>query len=216
MDSGQQQNVENGEWRRDPTGRNSFRLWDGNAWTDSVSNHGVRAIDPMTPVDRTAQPTNAGSHPAAIPLPQAAGSPQSGGSGKFGFDHHGPSSSAAKTFGGVLVLVGAVLAAVGTLMPIYDRVPSGETYLDTSNGLWTALIAVAMAFVGLLGILRSQSSRSPAVGALLLSIPMLAIVIPDYRTVERAIGFQWDSGLTLCLADSSRGAKPLTLVNRVR
>lgn len=34
-------------WYPDPTGRNEHRYWDGNAWTDHVSNRGVTGVDPV-------------------------------------------------------------------------------------------------------------------------------------------------------------------------
>ncbi|MEZ5250897.1 MAG: DUF2510 domain-containing protein [Ilumatobacteraceae bacterium] len=34
-------------WYPDPTGRNEHRYWDGNAWTDHVSNRGVTGTDPV-------------------------------------------------------------------------------------------------------------------------------------------------------------------------
>jgi uncharacterized RDD family membrane protein YckC len=34
-------------WSADPTGRHEYRYWDGAAWTDHVSDHGVQGIDPV-------------------------------------------------------------------------------------------------------------------------------------------------------------------------
>jgi len=34
-------------WYPDPTGRHQLRYWDGNAWTDHVSNSGVQTTDPV-------------------------------------------------------------------------------------------------------------------------------------------------------------------------
>jgi hypothetical protein len=33
------------QWYADPSGRHELRYWDGSAWTDHVSDHGVTAID---------------------------------------------------------------------------------------------------------------------------------------------------------------------------
>jgi hypothetical protein len=35
-------------WQPDPTGRNQYRYWDGNAWSAHVSNAGVQATDPVS------------------------------------------------------------------------------------------------------------------------------------------------------------------------
>ena len=34
-------------WEPDPTGRNEYRYWDGQAWTEHVSNGPVQASDPI-------------------------------------------------------------------------------------------------------------------------------------------------------------------------
>jgi len=34
-------------WHPDPTGRHELRYWDGSAWTDHVSDHGVTGTDPV-------------------------------------------------------------------------------------------------------------------------------------------------------------------------
>jgi len=36
-------------WQRDPTARHEYRYWDGNRWTDDVSDRGVTSTDPMPP-----------------------------------------------------------------------------------------------------------------------------------------------------------------------
>jgi len=36
-------------WYPDPTGRHQLRYWDGNAWTDHVSNNGAQGADPVQP-----------------------------------------------------------------------------------------------------------------------------------------------------------------------
>ncbi len=43
-------------WYPDPGGRNELRYWDGNVWTDHVSNGGVTGSDPLPPAP-PAQPT---------------------------------------------------------------------------------------------------------------------------------------------------------------
>ena len=36
-------------WHPDPMGRHQLRYWDGNAWTDHVSDNGVQTTDPLQP-----------------------------------------------------------------------------------------------------------------------------------------------------------------------
>ncbi len=38
-------------WHPDPTGRHELRYWDGNQWTEHVSDQGVQAVSPLTPPD---------------------------------------------------------------------------------------------------------------------------------------------------------------------
>ena len=35
------------EWRKDPTGRNQLRYWDGHSWTRHVANQGRTGVDPF-------------------------------------------------------------------------------------------------------------------------------------------------------------------------
>lgn len=35
-------------WIRDPTGRHEYRYWDGNVWTDQVSDNEVITCDPFS------------------------------------------------------------------------------------------------------------------------------------------------------------------------
>lgn len=36
-------------WHPDPMGRHQLRYWDGNAWTDHVSDNGIQGTDPLQP-----------------------------------------------------------------------------------------------------------------------------------------------------------------------
>ncbi len=49
-------------WLADPTGRHQMRYWDGQQWTDHVSNAGVQATDPVgSPATNTATAAPAAS-----------------------------------------------------------------------------------------------------------------------------------------------------------
>lgn len=49
-------------WLADPTGRHQMRYWDGQQWTDYVSNAGVQATDPVgSPATNQAAQTPAAS-----------------------------------------------------------------------------------------------------------------------------------------------------------
>ena len=36
-----------GRWAPDPSGRHELRYWDGQRWTDDVSDNGVETFDPL-------------------------------------------------------------------------------------------------------------------------------------------------------------------------
>jgi uncharacterized protein YxjI len=52
-------------WYTDPTGRHQLRYWDGNAWTDHVSNAGQQSSDPVG--SAAAAPINTAVHVNADP-----------------------------------------------------------------------------------------------------------------------------------------------------
>jgi hypothetical protein len=193
------------DWRVDPTGRHQYRLWDGE-WTNRVSDFGVRSEDPYT--GSVAPPL--GFNPARLmpPTPTtSAYTPRS----LDGTRHRGPTSSRAKTIGGVALLVGSLLAAVGTQLPALDHYNADDiSYMDLpgrfgANGLWVALIAIVLALIALLGVLRQQSSRTPTFVALLVGISLLVVAFRDWRTVDNVLtdarlpGLGLWSGLTLCV-----------------
>jgi hypothetical protein len=183
------------DWRKDPTGRHQYRLWE-DGWTENVSDFGVRAVDPYTGADTTHTATLdsiLGPTPAKAPRTRRKAS----------------TSTAGKSLGALAVLLGALAAGIGTLVPVFDDFPRYTVnYLDLpgyeGRGLWVAFLAVAVALFAL-GILRPSSSRIPAIVALLLSTAMLVVVVRDWRDVDDALaelgasGLGVVSGLTLCL-----------------
>lgn len=45
-------------WNPDPYGRHAFRYWDGDQWTENVSDHGDTTVDPLpAPASETLEPT---------------------------------------------------------------------------------------------------------------------------------------------------------------
>jgi hypothetical protein len=194
------------EWRQDPTGRHQYRLWH-EGWTERVSDFGVRATDPYTgPTTAPSSPNAEGAHTATLdsilgPAPARSSRPP----------RRGPTSTRAKTIGGLAILVGALLAGIGALLPVLDRHSEDSTnYIHLpgnygGHGLWVALIAIVLALIALLGVLRPQSSRTPAVVVLVVSVPYVALVFSDWRDWNDGLNAAYDeglglwSGLTLCL-----------------
>jgi molecular chaperone DnaK len=61
-------------WQADPTGRHEHRYWNGNAWTDDVSDAGVSATDPLaaSTTDTVPGASAAGSAPSFPPAAPAS------------------------------------------------------------------------------------------------------------------------------------------------
>jgi uncharacterized protein (AIM24 family) len=51
-------------WHPDPTGRHELRYWDGNQWTEHVSDGGIQSVSPLTPPEEPGTHTG-GIEPAA-------------------------------------------------------------------------------------------------------------------------------------------------------
>src|SRR6516165_969437 len=137
---------EAGDWRRDPTGRNAFRFWDGADWTEQVSNHGVRTTDPYTPADAQGAPPPPPVGPLA---PPRAATPTKVGTPRFN-RRRGPTASRGKTIGGTVTLIGGLLTGLGTIVPIYSAVDTTYFKLNSdegfSRGVWVAAAGIAIAF----------------------------------------------------------------------
>ena len=98
------------------------------------------------------------------------------------------------------------------MIPVFPDLTEELTYFDVnsrrfnleaegwtrSHGIWVAAFGIAIALLGL-GILNRQSSRMPTILALLLGIPLFALVASDYRDLEAVAELGWTSGLTVCL-----------------
>ncbi|MFT4298594.1 MAG: AIM24 family protein [Aeromicrobium sp.] len=65
-------------WHPDPEGRHEFRYWDGNGWTEHVSNQGNQSVAPL---GAPPQPATAGAPPAQAGAAAFTGDPWAGLSG---------------------------------------------------------------------------------------------------------------------------------------
>ena len=66
-----------GSWQPDPTHRHEFRWWDGQAWTDYVSDQGATSVDPATYVatEPTTPAPGGWGAPAPTPAPGFGAAP---------------------------------------------------------------------------------------------------------------------------------------------
>jgi hypothetical protein len=183
------------EWRKDPTGRHQYRMWNGD-WTDKVSDFGVRSDDPYSPsaAEKAATlDTILGPPPARTPR----------------VHRRSPTSTAVKRMGGFAVVIGGLVAAIATFVPVFNDLEAfSVSYINLpdfgDDGTWVLVLALLVACAGL-PIFRETSSRIPAIFALLLSTPLLVIVLRDWRDMNdvlnkfHAPGLGVASGLTICL-----------------
>jgi hypothetical protein len=196
------------DWRKDPTGRHQYRMWQ-DGWTERVSDFGVRAVDPYTGSSTAPNaPDGDGTAPATLETilgPTPARDHRS--------HRRSSTSTPVKTIGGLAVLAGALLAGIGTLVPVFDDIRSYTVnYIDLpgydDRGIWVAIVAGVVVLAGL-ALLRRTRSRVPAVMALIVSTGLLVLVVRDWREVDDALtkfggpGLGLVSGLTVCLIGAS-------------
>lgn len=64
-------------WQVDPTGRHEHRYWDGEQWSDTVSDGGSTSVDPYGQAPVAAAPTPPAPEPPAVtPAPVAVPQPE--------------------------------------------------------------------------------------------------------------------------------------------
>lgn len=69
-------------WEPDPTGRHQYRWFDGEEWTDQVSDDGIQKEDRLASTERFAPPYRASGMPPPPPPTDATGDPADAGDGK--------------------------------------------------------------------------------------------------------------------------------------
>lgn len=62
-------------WEPDPTGRHQYRWFDGEEWTDQVSDDGIQKVDRLASAERFEPPGQASGTPPPPPPTEAAGDP---------------------------------------------------------------------------------------------------------------------------------------------
>lgn len=136
-------------WNPDPLGRHEYRYWDGQDWTDDVSDDGVTSVDPIdppapaggeptAPFDPTQQYTPPGqAEPYGAPPPgyqagppafgqgPAAGGPGYGGPGGFGSGPT-PPGQPAKSGPPVPLIVGGVVVLLAVIAGLVFVLTSGD------------------------------------------------------------------------------------------
>lgn len=121
--------TEVGQWRTDPSGRHQYRWWDGDGWTDRVSDRGVRSVDP------TVEPAPANTRPTVRRKARLDLNP-----------------------GGVVAILGGGAAIAGTFLEMakiqLGPLSATATYWDSDHGKLVAGIAAGVVIVAILGLLR--------------------------------------------------------------
>jgi hypothetical protein len=184
-----------GSWRLDPTKRHQYRWWDGDEWTDKVSDRGVRAIDPYRP-----RVEHHGHAAQATTLPSVAGGPN---------------------YGGAAALVGAAVACVGVFVPMVTVSLAGIgrtfTYFDTDRGRIAAAVAAFGFVLALLVLLHAQASILGRVVEAVAGAVVVGLAVYDRidldrvldglqagdRTPARLVDVTVAGGLYVCIAGGS-------------
>lgn len=146
-------------WLPDPGGKHGYRYWDGQLWTDQVSNAGSQEADQLTeqPAAPTAQPAPAPSQPSAIQ----------------------PWSSGVRiaVFGGAAMLaLGSLLTWVKASAGIITATKAGTD----GDGILTLI------FAGLVALLfwLIKSHRPAAIATIVLGVLAGAIAIYDIGDIS--------------------------------
>lgn len=120
------------QWAPDPYGRYELRFWDGSAWTEHVSRHGVQARDPLAPVVPVVPEQAFGQEPFAELLPRSPGR----AAGVPGHTRQGAGSAKAPRRKAVPVLLAAgAAAAVIALVASLGGGPSTPTASSTTDSI---------------------------------------------------------------------------------
>ena len=108
-------------WYADPTGRHTYRYWDGSRWSNQVSDGGTAAIDPnhldeqtagIPPAPGTQAPTTGPTSADEPPSPRVEVAQRSGGGGLIGV---------------LGVLVGAIVVILILVMVFNNAADDGNT-----------------------------------------------------------------------------------------
>src|SRR5258708_22906956 len=108
-------------WQPDPSGRHQLRYWDGQTWTDAVSDDGVQSSDPLS----------------APPPPAAAGDGYTGQSAR------GPIGRPSNA--GTVVLLSIVTLGIYTLIWTYRQYEDFKAY--SREGIGRSIRRVVRLFV---------------------------------------------------------------------
>jgi hypothetical protein len=129
---------EAGSWLVDPTRRHQYRWFDNGEWTDQVSDHGVRTVDPYG-----TEPTAASARAAARETTSTAAI-ATGGSNTFGV---------VAAIGGAIALMGVAVNMITVDAGVFEN---SLTYFDRDHGKVVAAVAGFGIIVALAGLLRSS------------------------------------------------------------
>lgn len=104
-------------WQPDPTGRHEHRYWDGQVWTDTVSDAGSTSVDaydiaPAPPVEPQPAPApTAATVPTPSPVPASSPAVE-----RFGADATSHSSVGGGMVSIVVVSIIAIIAVIEILL----------------------------------------------------------------------------------------------------
>jgi hypothetical protein len=163
-----------GEWRADPTGRYGYRLWDGDRWTDRVSKHGVRSVDPMGVPDETSSAPSPLRGAPQLAVPEPATERTADISRGSWIEGTGRAGAVILAFGSLMVLLSGFLNAAHP--PAGTVAYNSFNLNDTAHGSDLIFPALVMLFFSL-ALFRSYPSRGVSWTAVVIAAGTLAYAI---------------------------------------
>ena len=180
-------------WYPDPSGAHHLRYYDGTTWTGHVSNGGVVTSAPLTQPTVGSMAVGQPVAPSRWPAASYPAYPPYGGVGPGPVGP--PVVNRRKTTGPVLVLVGGLLMALGTLFP-WESVSVPSLYSGTLTSVKgtaegagpVALVAgLVAALLAVLVLTGTIGSRRTGIATLLISAASLLFVFGNYSAISKDI-----------------------------
>ena len=146
-------------WLPDPGGKHGYRYWDGQRWTDQVSNAGSQEVDPLT-----TQPPAPSTQPAPAPPPTTPAKPWSTGVR-------------------VVILGGAGVLALGSLLD-WVKATAGVFTATKAGTDGDGVLTLILAGLVVLLFLLIKSHRPAAITTIVLGALAGAVAFYDIGDIS--------------------------------
>ncbi|MXZ76797.1 MAG: RDD family protein [Acidimicrobiia bacterium] len=160
-------------WEPDPTGRHQYRWWDGEQWTDQVSDDGIQREDGLALTERFGPPAQAsGPHPPPPPT-EATGDPADDGNRKTVIVAGSQRSLASPLRRLGARLIDAVIYFIVIFIVAIVLVLGFDVDSDDSGVAYTLAIAGLGAVIGILYEVTLIATRGQTLGKMATGIVVI-------------------------------------------